>query len=282
LKIINGCQRRSPLWAGARPAPTIVIKMSKFVVDLNSPKSAKTSTAPPEFGEYQDPEKPTVFFKVLKILGIALGLILIIGTIGGYFYWQSLKRTPQYSLALIVDAARRDDQQTIDALVDTDAAVDDFMPQITGKAVELYGRNLPPATIARIAQVAAPVLPVVKQRARAEIPNLIREKTKKFESVPFWAIVIGADRFLDITQEADKAFVKSKLNDKPLELTLKRSGDRWQIVGLKDEELAKRIAEKIGQEIIALAKNGGVGRAGANLGVENLQEVLKQAQDIFK
>jgi len=258
--------------------------MSKFVVDLEKQEStvAKTDIATPQFGEYQAPKKPSVFFRILKILGIALGLILIIGAIGGYFYWQRLKKTPQYSLALMVDAARRDDQKAIDELIDTDATVDDFMPQITGKAVELYGRNLPPATIARIAQVAAPVLPVVKQRARAEIPNLIREKTKKFASVPFWAIVVGADRFLDITQETEKAFVKSKMLDRPLELTLKRSGDKWQVIGLKDEELARRIAEKIGQEIIALAKNGGTGKAGANLGVENLQEVLKQAQDIFK
>ncbi len=257
--------------------------MSKFVVDLEKQEStvAKTDIATPQFGEYQAPKKPSVFFRILKILGIALGLILIIGAIGGYFYWQRLKKTPQYSLALMVDAARRDDQKAIDELIDTDATVDDFMPQITGKAVELYGRNLPPATIARIAQVAAPVLPVVKQRARAEIPNLIREKTKKFASVPFWAIVIGADRFLDITQETEKAFVKSKMLDRPLELTLKPSGDKWQVIGLKDEELARRIAEKIGQEIIALEKNGGTRKAGANLGVENLQEVLKQAQDIF-
>ena len=258
--------------------------MSKFVVDLNEPKftAAETNTAMPQSDEYRASKKPGVFPKVLKIFGLSLGLILIIGAVGGYFYWQNLKKTPQYSLALIVDAARRDDQKAIDELIDTDAAVDDFLPQITAKAVELYGRNLPPATIAKVAQIAAPVLPVVKQRARTEIPNLIREKTKKFASVPFWAVVVGAKRFLDITQEGDKAFVKSKLNDKPLELTLKRNGDKWQVVGLKDEELAKRIAEKIGQEIIALAKNGGVGKTGANLGVENLQDVLKQAQDIFK
>ncbi len=258
--------------------------MSKFTVNLNEPKaeSAGQSAAPPQFGTYQSPKKRSVFLKVLKIFAVVAGLILIVGAIGGYFYWRSLKKTPQYSLALIVDAARRNDQKTLDTLVDTDATVDDFMPQITGKAIELYGRNLPPATLAKIEQVAAPVLPIVKQRARAEIPDLIRERTKKFENVPFWAIVIGADRFLDITQEGDKAFVKSKINDKPLELTLKRNGERWQVVGLKDEDLAQQIAEKIGQEIIALAKNGSLGKSGANLGIENLQDILKQAQEIFK
>jgi hypothetical protein len=256
--------------------------MSKFVVNLNEQQSAKIEPESSQFGGSQARTKPGNFLKVLKIFGLVIGLILVIGAIGGYFYWQSLKKTPQYSLALIVDAARREDQKTVDELIDTDAAVDDFLPQITSKAIELYGRNLPPQTIARIERIAAPVLPMVKMRARTEIPDLIREKTKKFESVPFWAIVIGANRFLDITQEADKAFVKSKINDKPLQLTMKRSGSKWQVVGLEDEELARRIAEKIGQEIIALAQNGGIGKTGTNLDMENLQNVLKEAQDIFR
>lgn len=258
--------------------------MSRFTVDLNDTKaeSAKREVVTPEIGAARLPKKKSSFYKFLRVSGIALIVILIVGGIGGYFYWRNLKKSPQYSLALIVDAARRDDQKAIDELIDTDATVDDFMPQITDKAVELYGRNLPPATLARIEKVAAPVLPVVKLRARAEIPNLIREKTKKLENVPFWAIVLGAGRFLDITREGDKAFVNSKTLDQPLQITMKQTGAKWQIVGLKDEDLARQIAEKIGQEIIALAKNGSLGKSGANLGVENLQDILKQAKDIFK
>lgn len=92
-------------------------------------------------------------------MGISLAVILIVGAVGAYFYWQNLKNTPQYSLALLVDAARRDDQQEVDEFVDTDAVVDDFMPQIIGKAVELYGRGLPPSAIQKVAQVAAPFCP---------------------------------------------------------------------------------------------------------------------------
>ena len=47
------------------------------------------------------------------------------------------------------------DQKTIDEVVDTNAVVDDFLPQITGKAVELYGRGLPPEIISRVSQIAA-------------------------------------------------------------------------------------------------------------------------------
>lgn len=259
--------------------------MSNFVVNLNEPQKEDSveKAAAPMFLENQTaPKKSGVFLKVLKILGVVLCLFLIIGAVGGYFYWQNLKRTPQYSLALLVDAARRDDQKAIDELVDTDAVVDDFMPQITDKAVELYGRGLAPATIQKMAQVAAPLLPAVKQRARAEVPNLIREKTKAFENIPFWAIAVGAEKYLEIINEADKSFVRSKLPERPLEVTLKRSGTRWQVIAVKDEVLARRIAEKIGQDLIVGAKNGGVRKAGEQLGVSNLEDVLKKADGIFK
>lgn len=260
--------------------------MSRIVVDLEKQKE-NTASAPekqnvPEFGDYQTPKKNGKFVKILKILGVSLVAILLLGAVGGYLYWQSLKTTPQYSLALLVDAARRDDQKAIDELVDTNAVVDDFMPQITEKAVELYGRGLPPQTVARVAQVAAPLLPAVKKRAQSEVPGLIREKTQKFENVPFWAIALGAGRILDIQQEGEKAVVKSNLQERPLEVTMKRgSGDRWQIVGIKDEILARRIAEKIGQEIIGAARKGGIEKAGKQLGIENLQDILRETE-IFK
>jgi len=254
--------------------------MSKIVVDLSEPKEsatpiAKKESVSPEFGDYQKPKKPSVWAKVFKILGAALLLILVVGALGGYFYWRQLKTTPQYSLALLVDAARRDDQKAIDALIDTDAVVDDFVPQITDKAVELYGRGVAPATINKLAQSIAPFLPAIKERAKAELPNLIREKTAPFEKIPFWAIAVGANRYLDITQEGDKAFVKSKLPERPLELILKRNGDNWQVIAVKDEVLARKIAERIGQDLISIAKRDGIKKTGEKLGIPNLQDIFK-------
>jgi hypothetical protein len=260
--------------------------MSNFVVNLNEKPSENAASPHASDSTISEDEttakKPNLFLKILKIIGGALALLLIVGSIAGYFYWQNLKQTPQYSLALLVDAARRDDQKAVNELVDTDAVVDDFMPQITDKAVELYGRGLAPATINKIAQVAAPLMPQIKQRARAEVPNLIREKTSKFQEYPFWAIVIGAGNYLDITKEGEKAFIKSKLQDRPLEVTLKRNGEKWQVIAVKDEVLAKQIAEKIGQELISAAQKNGTKKAGEQLGVSNLEEVLKKAESIFK
>ena len=63
---------------------------------------------------------------------------------------------------------------------------------------------------------------------------------------------------------------------------MRQNGDKWQIVGVKDEELATRIAEKVGQSIIALASKTGVNAAGERLGIKNLQDVLNQARDLLE
>lgn len=258
--------------------------MSKITIDLENPdkKQAKEANSPPFLSGQTEPKKPGIFVKILKISAILLTIFIIVGTIGGFFFWRHLKQTPQYSLALLVEAARNGEQEKIDELVDTDAVVDDFLPQITDEAVELYGRNIPARTIAKVAAVVQPVLPAIKERARAEVPGLIRDKTQKLENVPFWAIAAGADRYLDIREEGGKAFVKSKLEDRPLELTMEKSGDYWQVVGVKDEVLAQRIAEKIGQEVIAIATKKKSANGENELGIENLQNIIKGAEEIFK
>jgi len=250
--------------------------MSKFVVSLND---NEPSAAIP-IAELPGAKKRPRWKKVLGITAIVLVVILIASGIGGYFYWQHLKTTPQYSLALLVDAARQNDPKTMDEVVDINAVVDDFLPQITGKAVEMYGRGLPPQVIARVAQIAAPVLPAVKERAREELPGVIRERTDKFKSIPFWAIAMGAEQYLEIRTEGDIAYVKSLVPERPLEVKMRRNGDKWQIVGLKDEALATKIAQKIGQSIIAIATKGGINSAGErSLGIKNLQDLLERAQE---
>jgi len=220
--------------------------------------------------------------KVARLIFITLIAMLAISCSAGFFYWRSLKDTPQYSLALLVDAARRDDKAQVSQLVDIDSVVEDFLPQIMSSAVEMYGRGLPQQTIANLAAVAKPILPALKERARTELPRVIRERTEKFDYVPFAAIVMGADRYLEIKIKGDTADIKSKIEDKPLELTMKRINDRWVVVGIREQELSDNIARTVGQQVIAVASGAKIGDANKNLGVKNLQDVLKQAEDLLR
>ena len=63
---------------------------------------------------------------------------------------------------------------------------------------------------------------------------------------------------------------------------MQRSGDKWKVVGIRDEKLAENIAQRVGQELIAVAKTGDIETAGQRLGVQNLQNVLKQAQELIR
>lgn len=266
--------------------------MSQFVVNLSEPEREESQTIvgkkPTENNDKKAETKAGVeqkkrggFGRFLKITGIVLAAVLLIGAVVGYFYWQGVKTTPQYSLALLVDAARRGDQKAIDELVDTDAVVESFLPQITDKATELYGKNLPPDKISKVKEYSTPLLPAIKQRARQEVPRVISEKTDKFASVPYWAIAIGAGYFLDVKTNGETSTVISKIPERQFELTMKRNGDKWRVVGIKDDALATRIAQNVGQELITISTKEGLKKASEKMNAPDLQNVKKKIEDLF-
>jgi hypothetical protein len=215
-----------------------------------------------------------------KIAGVALITLMIVAGISGYLYYRSFQDTPQYSLALLVDAARRDDKKAIAELVDTDAVVDDFVAQILDRAVELYGRGMPPSVIDKLKTLAQPIMPALKDKARSQLPEAIRVRTERLSNVPFFAMVFGADRYLDIQVAGDLANVRSRDPERPFEMRMRRTGDRWVVVGVKDEHLATDIARSIGQQIITLATSKLTEAAAQRLGVGELFNLVKKAEEL--
>ena len=200
---------------------------------------------------------------------IAVSLAFVAG--GGLFvYWQYLKTTPQYSLALLVDAAKRDDSALVGELVDSDAVVEDMMPQVVAKAVDRYGRGVSSTILARAIVATTPFMPVLKERVRPELPSLIRRETQGFSTTPFPVLVMGAERYLEIQTEGNTATVKNKTKENAAEIRMERNGNGWKIVGVRDEKFAGEIAQRIGQEIMAVT----AGKNGINVNsmVEQLQK----------
>lgn len=249
---------------------------------LRRPVSEKVLNDPGvELGGYAAPGSGGRGGRRLVIAACVVVSVFAVAAGGFYFYWQSLKASPQYTLALLVDAAKRNDEETVNSLVDIDAVVDDFLPQVTTKAVEIYGRGLSDEMVARVATIAQPLMPAVKDRARAELPEAIRQKTSDLQSIPLELMVIAADRYLDISIVGGEALVTSRLPKHQLEIRMKKDGDRWRVAGVRDERLASAIAQRIGQEIIAVAADGGQTDR-SRLGVKNINEILNEAGKIFR
>jgi len=180
--------------------------------------------------------------------------MVVLAVFVGLLYWQSLKNEPQYALASIVDAARRNDEAALNELVDSDAVVDSFVPQVTKKAVDIYGRGMAPGLIRKIAIASAPFIPGLKGVVRSELPKLIRRETERVGDVSFPLMVVGAPRYLDILIDGDIANVKSTNPNHQTEVIMMRSEEgKWRVIGVRDEKMATQIAQRVGQEIIGMA-----------------------------
>ena len=207
--------------------------------------------------------------RFLKIALVVVVSFAVVSGAGLFVYWQYLKTTPQYSLALLVDAAKRDDTEMVAELVDSDAVVDNLLPQVMSKAVDLYGRGVSPTMLARAVVATTPLMPVLKQRVRPELPNLIRRETEDLSHTPFPLLVLGAERYLDVQVDGDRATVKKANDENAAEIKMERNGNGWKIVAFRDEKFAGEVAQRIGQEILAVT----AGRNGINVNslVEQLQ-----------
>ncbi|GIU81501.1 MAG: hypothetical protein D6687_08260 [Acidobacteria bacterium] len=254
--------------------------MSKIFVDLENSSKIREKSAIADKGKFERKQQQKRSSALRKFLIFFLLVGLVLG-VGAYFYWQDVKKRPQYSLALLVDAARRDDSKQIQQLVDVDAVVENFVPQVTDKAIELYGRNLAPGMIKQVAVMISPLLPTVKQRVSAEMLHVIREKTKPLEHIPWWAIAIGADKVLKTQIEGDTAYIKSSDPNREFELIMKREGNLWKVVAIKDERLARQVAEKIGQEVISSISREGLRKAGEKFGISGVEDLMKKLEGAF-
>ncbi len=238
--------------------------MSGFERDLSeSEKAAKKSKQRPRLS------------RILLILFFSSSILALLFV---FLHWQSVKRSPQYSLALLVKAARENNSDEVARFVDTDAVVDDFVNQITDQAIELYGRNVSPEIIKQFSVATAPLILSLKEKVRQEIPSLIHEKTKPLESVPWWLIALGVNRFAEIKIEGDIAYVKGKLENQEIELKMQRHDDLWKIVSVRDERLARQVVERIGQDIIKLVSREGLRKASESSGLKGIEELIKRIQ----
>ena len=190
--------------------------------------------------------------KILGIVVIALGVLVVAAIIGGYFWWQSYKSKPAYSLALLVDAVQRNDTVAFDEVVDTDKIVSNFVPQVTDKAFGQYANALTPSIRSQIESLVPSLLPSIKGKVRDEVIAQVKELAARAEGKPFILIAIGIPYVVDIKEENNAAKVKVDLKDRPVELTMERTGDRWKVVAIKDDTLASRIVEKIMKDLPAV------------------------------
>lgn len=195
--------------------------------------------------------------RILMLGALAVAGVLLLILVGGYAWWQSYRKSPAYSVALLLDAAQRDDIQAVESLIDSDRVAQEFMPQVIEKLTG--GGAAGSAQISALPRgVITAALPQLLPRVRETMREEIARGLKGFsESAggqrPFILLALAVPRVAEIKEEGDAASVAFKAGERQVELMMQRDGERWKVVSVKDDELAAGIAARLASSLPATA-----------------------------
>ncbi len=228
-------------------------KRSRIVVNLDRGNAGMPPPQPQGQQPFQGQQPYGGNVKKKRKWPFVVGGILLLLVVGGFIFWQYYKTKPAYSLALLVDAAQRNDAAAFDQVVDTNNVIQSFAPQVIDEATGRLGTALTPAMRQRIETLVPTLIPNVTENLRTEVMKQVREKTTRAEGKPFFLIALFMPYIVDIKQEGDTAIVTDKAGERRLELTMQRTPEkRWKVVGVKDDALAKRIVDDIAKFLPAI------------------------------
>lgn len=222
-------------------------KRNRIVINLERARQA--AHIPPL------PKRGSRGARILAFLGVGFALVLVALALGAFLWWQNYKTKPAYSLALLVDAVQTNDEAAFNQLVDTDKVVENFVPQVTEKAVGRYAAALTAPIRRQVEALVPKLLPSVKAQVREEVTKKIKELSSRAEGRPFILIALGMPYMVDVKEEGDTARVMANLNDRQVELTMARSESRWKIVAVKDDVMAAQIVDRIMKDLPAIGSD---------------------------
>lgn len=218
----------------------------RIVIDLNHP--VKPGRRPPPHRPFGEPAAGTRKRRWPKVLGIVVACLLVISLVaaaGGYFWWRHYQTTPTYSLALLVDAAQRNDSATIDRLTDPDKIVSNLSAQMVDKVAGKLG--LVPGAGLLIPSSAIPpsVLQTLKQSLRERLVSEVNDFSAQLGRKPFIVLAVTLPTIVKVTTENNTARLSTTMRGQTVELAMQKDGDVWKVVGVKDDYLATKLVSEL-------------------------------------
>jgi hypothetical protein len=188
--------------------------------------------------------------KVLVIGAVVIIAILLGVSIGFFIWWQHYKTTPAYALAVLVDAAQRNDMPTVDTIVDNDKIVDNFVIEASEKVAGSYGPVLSAVARKQIDKLAPALMPAIKQSVRDGIAARVKEVSENSSSrKPFVIMAVALPYVVTITQSGDKAQASASIRGQQVECDLERTGDNWRVVAVRDDALLQQIVDQMTKKL---------------------------------
>ena len=197
--------------------------------------------------------------KVLAILGITVLAVIVLAAGAVFLWWRHYQTTPTYALAVLVDAAQRNDMATVDTVVDMDKIVDNFTAQVTEKAAGRYGVTLSGELRKTIEARVPGLLPGIKREVRNAVADRIKKISAQADQKPFFVVAVAMPYFVNVTTAGgEMADVTVTVQDRQINLSLARSGDDWKLVAIKDDALVQQMVDNVIKQLPAIGPNTGL------------------------
>ncbi len=196
--------------------------------------------------------------KILAVFAIIIVAAVLLAAGGGFLWWQHYQTTPTYSVALLVDAAQRNDMTTVDRIADMDKVVDNFVAQVTEKAAGRYGVGLSGEMRKAIGLRVPGLLPLIKRQVRDAVAARIKEISARADQKPFFIVAMAMPYFVHVTTVGGEvADATITVQDRQVVLELTRSGDAWTLVSVHDDALVQQLVDDVIKDLPSIAPNAG-------------------------
>jgi hypothetical protein len=180
---------------------------------------------------------------------VIIGVVLL-ASVFGYLWWRGFRQGPAYSLALLLDSARSEDLPAVEQFVDADQVAQGFVPQVIEKLTGAGAGALPPQVRGQVSAALPQLIPRVRGTMSQEVTSALKRFADDAAgSTPTPLVALGISRIAEIEQQDDSARVLLKREEKITELQMRRAGERWRIIAIKDDEMASTIAARLAASI---------------------------------
>jgi hypothetical protein len=230
----------------------------RIVINIDEPgRRVPTGRIPGSYYPEQSVKKRR-WPKVLGVIAVLLVLLVVAAGAGGFFWWRHYQTTPTYTLAVLVDAAQRDDMATFDRLVDSDKIINNLASQVVEKTASPIGL-IPGLTVkSAVSAVPAALLEPIKQGVKDQIVKEMKKLSGDSGPKPFVLIALTVPTLVKVTSDPNSGRVSASMPGESFELAMEKDGETWKIVGLKDDNLVTKIINDFGVDRAETEKAKGV------------------------
>ena len=193
--------------------------------------------------------------RVLGIIAFLALLIVVVAAVGAFLGWRHYQSTPTYTVAVLVDAAARNDVAEFQKHFNDDEIAKNMVTTVSEKAAARYGYALNSSIQQQINNLVPSLLLGMKETIRKEVAAEMAFNGLAPEGRSFTWILLNVPRLLTVKTEGDTSKVTMPHGGgRTIELTMQRYADGWKMTEFKDELAMQRIVDTVITELPAIGK----------------------------